>query len=354
MATDKYGRLRKDLRGERNEKFHLAEDINSAIFGNLMTRTKGGKKRLSASNSRDMDKMMRLYKRTAQSGTTAVKQFKTPGGELGAMLASAVGAVRGEQKKIAKSGKRVAKAATNYGKAIDSTGNVMMRMAQEGVKEARAGATGMAAEALAEQKQADVAMVAQMEHEEQMMLLQHQLQMQQIKAEQNAARRMQAVEGKRAQKLLGKQVFNGMQPVADMLSKAAPTIMTGLQNGDDDKTILESLVERGIVGTDPNDQTAMGMYIRSLASNTSPGPDSFASEALSVMMRVPEWAQVVNTSGRARKRLLKYLESIMRGQQASYNANTYGQAGTGGGGGGYDYPSTSANDPRNMFPLTGA
>jgi hypothetical protein len=99
----------------------------------------------------------------------------------------------------------------------------------------------------------------------------------------------------------------------------------------------------------------MSMYIRSLASNTSPGPDSFASEALSVMMRVPEWAQIVNTSGRARKRLLKYLESIMRGSQADYNANTYGQAGTGGGGGGgYDYPNTSANDPRNMFPLTGA
>jgi hypothetical protein len=69
---------------------------------------------------------------------------------------------------------------------------------------------------------------------------------------------------------------------------------------------------------------------------------------------VPEWAQVVNTSGRARKRLLKYLESSIRGHQASNNPNTNRQAGTGGGGGGYDYPSTSANDPRNMFPLTGA
>jgi hypothetical protein len=69
------------------------------------------------------------------------------------------------------------------------------------------------------------------------------------------------------------------------------------------------------------------------------GLDSFAQEALNVMIWVPEWAQVVNTSGRARKRLLKYLEQVMRGTQADYAAGQFSSIGGGGGLGSVNNPN---------------
>lgn len=186
MSAKSIKKTGKALRRDRNKDYRETKSINDAMFKNVLKSGKGTKRRLTKSNERQLDLMRKSAEKMAASASREVRRQTRRHdrlGNAGGMLSELYSRSNKTLSTTASVAKQQSKADVKYGKSISTAGDYLLKLGQQGVREAQAGADYLAAKALQQRATQDTALIAEMRHDEEMLRLQAEIAAQAAKAE---------------------------------------------------------------------------------------------------------------------------------------------------------------------------
>ena len=323
MSKKSIKQTSKRLRNKRKSDFRATNDINDAVFGNLLKSVKGTKKSLTKSQTRNLHKLDKLEQNLQAAGKRTernIGRHEAKMGSFGGMLSGVYSKQRAAAGAATKSGVNMAKAGQKQGSDIAQVGQDVIGIAKQGVREAQAGADYMASQGDNLRRSEDIKFVAQMRHDEEMAKLQAKLAEEAAIRQSELMKKQTRFEAGVLEKQIGSQAFQSVRPFAEMLTSAATVIM---RNRDMD--LAEALVELDRVGVvssaNPGETDAATMLFKRLHADNQTGIDDIAEEIAYVMRTgVPGWESM----GKGKKdQLVRYIERNAKSTQASYAAGDY-------------------------------
>jgi hypothetical protein len=334
MARGKYKKMSKAMKRERTRDFETTNDVNAALFANLMRSTKKGKKQLTRSNSRTLDRMRDMQKNLDKAGRKSEGRFRrrSANADVGGMMGAAFATMGGDIAATNKAGRVAVKGEVGAAKTVAKSAKGAVSIIQAGAREARANADALAADALTQRAQVDATTIATMKHDEAMMRLQARLAEQQAQADFERQQKLFALEETKLEKEEG-LAAGDFKPAVASFSALVPEIIKlnkseeGLTHAD----IKERLLETGVLSAEDAATGVVDRLIYNLTTNTQAGPDSIVDEFIQSMSVMPSWGTLSN---KQRSRLKDYIKSSLSVTTSRYRAGEFASEDGGDGGGG--------------------
>lgn len=337
MASKAVRRAKKTLRRSREKDFSTTNDVNAAIFANLMKTSKRSARRLTRHNGRMVDKVMAGKESLERSGRKSVRRFRSDA--QGGMLGGAEEVMAGQVKTAARAGNVQAKGQAKAAKTIDRSAQGLIDIFKSGAREANASAKALTADALNQRAQADATTVAQMIHDERMVKLQAELQAEQARKEFERQKKLFGLEEKAAQAEIGNG-FQAMKPAVTVFSNAVPEILKLSADGMSPTEIIASLVGSSIITQEDAQSPTIMSLVRNLSTNDQPGRDDIVEEFIESMSVSGGWASM---NRKQRERMKKYISARLATTVSKYAANSSSTSSGGGSGGD---PWVNPGDPK--------
>ena len=304
----------RDLRGD----VRVAGAANDAVFNNLRRTMKGTRGAITKGNAFALSRMEKLVANLHAAGRKDMASFEKnagPGGMLGAYRARNAATMQtavGAQRQIAGSQVRM-------GGRIAAASDRMLDMAAQTNRGLEAAAEYELGRAATGRAQQDADQAAAMRHEIALAKMNHQLQLQMMREQEQAERKSLRFQQRQAEKAAGMQNFAAVQPAIQALTDAVPRILELRSEDPEANTptaILQKLVEEDLLSSTDAAMPQVIQAVRSLSNDTQAGPDNIAEEILNALRATPGWERVAD--GKGAKALKKYIKANLKATQTSY------------------------------------
>jgi hypothetical protein len=293
-AHQSVNRQGKQLERVREVSYKHLDSAIGQLYRNLQTTQRGYRGALTKGNERNLalvlDRTARVRqanRRTTHATTKAVDRY----GDSGGMLAEELNNLAATNLRTERMATKSAEGDTKLLKGMSKTGKDVMGILQASAREQHANADTIAAEALSRRTTEDQTLIASQHHDIAMAKLQAQLEMKQLKQQQQFA-----------EKALGSETYASMRPQVEAASDMVPIILNNKDKTPEE--IKQLLVEAGLIDAADAQTQAITALIYNLTHNTiKDAPDDVAAEVLDAFNDMPQW-QAMSKKQRERMRSL--------------------------------------------------